>query len=117
MENGVNTLLGQSQMPPLIISNQDAPRNREEYRFPKLGGAGLAGVLELMESSPAVLGRSLRNFYKPALARGRRHFPGAARRPRARNRQGLRLPTIGDRKSTRLNSSHGYISYAVFCLK
>src|SRR5205809_2573398 len=26
-----------------------------------------------------------------------------------------RLP--GDRKSTRLNSSHGYISYAVFCLK
>src|SRR2546422_8064612 len=26
-------------------------------------------------------------------------------------------PSIGDRKSTRLNSSHGYISYAVFCLK
>src|SRR2546429_6628583 len=23
----------------------------------------------------------------------------------------------GDRKSTRLNSSHGYISYAVFCLQ
>src|SRR2546422_8611626 len=27
----------------------------------------------------------------------------------------IRLPR--DRKSTRLNSSHGYISYAVFCLK
>src|SRR2546429_5738511 len=26
-------------------------------------------------------------------------------------------PEIADRKSTRLNSSHGYISYAVFCLK
>src|SRR2546429_7517354 len=26
-------------------------------------------------------------------------------------------PDILDRKSTRLNSSHGYISYAVFCLK
>src|SRR2546422_8110972 len=26
-------------------------------------------------------------------------------------------PPLGDRKSTRLNSSHGYISYAVFCLK
>src|SRR2546422_3032293 len=26
-------------------------------------------------------------------------------------------PRPGDRKSTRLNSSHGYISYAVFCLK
>src|SRR5256884_4651076 len=30
----------------------------------------------------------------------------------------LRRPrTALDRKSTRLNSSHGYISYAVFCLK
>src|SRR2546429_5137365 len=27
------------------------------------------------------------------------------------------VPAAGDRKSTRLNSSHGYISYAVFCLK
>src|SRR2546422_7274826 len=27
------------------------------------------------------------------------------------------LPARQDRKSTRLNSSHGYISYAVFCLK
>src|SRR5438270_1849026 len=26
-------------------------------------------------------------------------------------------PVIGDRKSTRLNSSHSQISYAVFCLK
>src|SRR2546429_4541980 len=34
---------------------------------------------------------------------------------------GWRLPSAcrgaQDRKSTRLNSSHGYISYAVFCLK
>src|SRR2546422_7609457 len=29
----------------------------------------------------------------------------------------LRRRRVGDRKSTRLNSSHGYISYAVFCLK
>src|SRR2546422_7863837 len=27
------------------------------------------------------------------------------------------LDRVRDRKSTRLNSSHGYISYAVFCLK
>src|SRR2546422_4527768 len=32
-------------------------------------------------------------------------------------RLGERLRGLGDRKSTRLNSSHGYISYAVFCLK
>src|SRR2546430_4569236 len=28
-----------------------------------------------------------------------------------------RAPVISDRKSTRLNSSHSQISYAVFCLK
>src|SRR2546429_5483355 len=39
------------------------------------------------------------------------------------NRGEIKLPEKlpndfnGDRKSTRLNSSHGYISYAVFCLK
>src|SRR2546422_3995065 len=27
------------------------------------------------------------------------------------------ISMMADRKSTRLNSSHGYISYAVFCLK
>src|SRR2546422_6245189 len=41
---------------------------------------------------------------------GGRAQPGRGRRAAAR---GERL----DRKSTRLNSSHGYISYAVFCLK
>src|SRR5688572_31087946 len=30
---------------------------------------------------------------------------------------GSRTPFRGDRKSTRLNSSHSQISYAVFCLK
>src|SRR2546422_5954121 len=44
----------------------------------------------------------------PASARvaGQRVFRGIAAAAKA-----------GDRKSTRLNSSHGYISYAVFCLK
>src|SRR5687768_17661247 len=36
--------------------------------------------------------------------------PALRRRPQLRTR-------VRDRKSTRLNSSHGYISYAVFCLK
>src|SRR2546422_6426719 len=40
-----------------------------------------------------------------------RPSPGA----RGLSRGGAAGP--GDRKSTRLNSSHGYISYAVFCLK
>src|SRR2546422_11225955 len=41
----------------------------------------------------------------------RRHFPFI--RPCCRCLRG----SGRDRKSTRLNSSHGYISYAVFCLK
>src|SRR2546422_1218020 len=56
-------------------------------------------------------------------------IPGDQRSPRDRSRRGRgqqvrpeqhRLPHRSgprDRKSTRLNSSHGYISYAVFCLK
>src|SRR2546429_5545121 len=37
---------------------------------------------------------------------------------RASGYSGMRIFTFAeDRKSTRLNSSHGYISYAVFCLK
>src|SRR2546422_7778390 len=41
-------------------------------------------------------------------------LPAVLRRHR-RRREGAQAG--GDRKSTRLNSSHGYISYAVFCLK
>src|SRR2546422_8328182 len=35
----------------------------------------------------------------------------------SRPRQPRAAQLFEDRKSTRLNSSHGYISYAVFCLK
>src|SRR2546429_4484002 len=49
-------------------------------------------------------------FRSPALRRelGRNASAACAKRTWTHN---------GDRKSTRLNSSHGYISYAVFCLK
>src|SRR2546422_8299254 len=51
-------------------------------------------------------------------------FRSCRTRPSA-SRPGLSPAVVGvatrlhdpDRKSTRLNSSHGYISYAVFCLK
>src|SRR3712207_8961491 len=60
---------------------------------------------------------------RPALRAGERGGPGsstvapprgtgAARRAAGRDRPGQE-----DRKSTRLNSSHANISYAVFCLK
>src|SRR2546430_8886574 len=44
----------------------------------------------------------------------RNTFPGVTNR--TRNARGVRA-MAGDRKSTRLNSSHSQISYAVFCLK
>src|SRR2546422_4410387 len=56
----------------------------------------------------ALLGRGLlkKRMLRVQVSVKKRSWAGAApqRRPR-------------DRKSTRLNSSHGYISYAVFCLK
>src|SRR2546430_9996385 len=44
---------------------------------------------------------------------------GATARPQYHRRQSARpaRSAFGDRKSTRLNSSHSQISYAVFCLK
>src|SRR5687768_18343651 len=61
-----------------------------------------------------------RSAYDVAVAFGNR---GAVRRRaqcRDRTPNGARYDgrvAEADRKSTRLNSSHGYISYAVFCLK
>src|SRR2546422_2427857 len=48
-----------------------------------------------------------------------RATPAPPGRPPAVPRPGLSryAGAVQDRKSTRLNSSHGYISYAVFCLK
>src|SRR5687768_18190566 len=53
---------------------------------------------------------------------GRRRHDGLQRERRTGgqpDRHGDRNERLAerDRKSTRLNSSHGYISYAVFCLK
>src|SRR3712207_7743647 len=65
-------------------------------------------------------------YLRAGLRRGRRRHRAAARLPRGPPRRGRR-PAVGravlahlpegDRKSTRLNSSHANISYAVFCLK
>src|SRR2546421_8614173 len=54
----------------------------------------------------------------PILASRSGHRPGSYARRAVRHRR--ECPLVGrglDRKSTRLNSSHDQISYAVFCLK
>src|SRR3989449_5194790 len=97
---------------------------------------GLAGVLIWTEADrfPAMA-----RFYRDTLGlaprsakpdfinfdwSGVRLSVGVHDRVRGVSRESLRIMinlTVGDiradRKSTRLNSSHGYISYAVFCLK
>src|SRR5690606_39591118 len=55
------------------------------------------------------------NFLKPYKSEKRERSRGENRRHSAR--RGLHQINRPDRKSTRLNSSHVKISYAVFCLK
>src|SRR5437763_12615370 len=52
-----------------------------------------------------------------AAAHDRSPLPPPQEQPGVRRRSGRRQNGDGDRKSTRLNSSHRCISYAVFCLK
>src|SRR5438874_9431061 len=54
-------------------------------------------------------------LFRSGLGLPLRHRLVGARR--ALGRRALRRPARADRKSTRLNSSHVEISYAVFCLK
>src|SRR2546422_7359663 len=70
-------------------------------------------------------GRGQRGFTRIPRTAKRRHNLTSGRgvqpRPRATSDNEYYVNSSGgpglDRKSTRLNSSHGYISYAVFCLK
>src|SRR2546422_6785427 len=57
--------------------------------------------------------------YVPLLSHAVSRARMLERRPPGRYRRDPigSAPVGADRKSTRLNSSHGYISYAVFCLK
>src|SRR5687768_17946807 len=72
--------------------------------------------------------RQVHRILRLGLARRRTQSQGAKsqrRRPTRNRAAAQRRQTVvrdapphgPDRKSTRLNSSHGYISYAVFCLK
>src|SRR2546429_4804285 len=60
-------------------------------------------------SFPGLLVRETRRAQNPNEKRNRRD---AGERDVVR-----KIHAMTDRKSTRLNSSHGYISYAVFCLQ
>src|SRR5256884_6886816 len=74
-----------------LASSQDHKRRDDGDRGPNTGGMGAYSPAPVV--TPALHTRIMREVIEPTV-------------------RGLR-----DRKSTRLNSSHGYISYAVFCLK
>src|SRR2546429_4753914 len=71
---------------------------------------GVARVVLGNDEQVARFGADLLDRRHGRLHGQRQHFVGQVV-PAARKQVGI------DRKSTRLNSSHGYISYAVFCLK
>src|SRR2546429_1663178 len=73
-------------------------------------GAQLAGGLGLAPSANIHPGKT--SLFEPVHGSA----PNLAGKGIA-NPFGSVLTSAIDRKSTRLNSSHGYISYAVFCLK
>src|SRR2546430_17047776 len=72
-------------------------------------------TLSLHDALPISDGRAAVGVARKA---ERRRDRGAGTQPRAHlRRRGDRDASSGDRKSTRLNSSHSQNSYAVFCLK
>src|SRR2546430_7057501 len=72
-------------------------------------GACLGGGLELALACDMIVADKMARFAFPELRLG--FIPGFGGVPRLKRDLGK------DRKSTRLNSSHSQISYAVFCLK
>src|SRR5947209_13859871 len=83
------------------------------FRSPARGGKGLHSRGRASETNSKDFGGSGRGGTQhPAFLL----LPRTCRRKPSLAQAGLRHDR-GDRKSTRLNSSHANISYAVFCLK
>src|SRR2546422_6185555 len=84
-----HTPLSRSRVPPLRDRREDLPLLVDHFLDQH--------AAEMGRPRPAVQPIALRRLLLYS-------YPGNVRE-------------LQDRKSTRLNSSHGYISYAVFCLK
>src|SRR2546422_9551342 len=97
---------------PLHVHSQPATRKSIIFFFNDTATTEIY-TLSLHDALP--ISRAVRPVERATARRAR----GAQARARDRGADRLQLPRgrLQDRKSTRLNSSHGYISYAVFCLK
>src|SRR2546430_11376648 len=75
-------------------------------------------TLSLHDALPISVVMVIHQHVLPALQVGQHSTQSIPRGQSHPDRQGVdEQPHHGDRKSTRLNSSHSQISYAVFCLK
>src|SRR5207302_4928696 len=107
---------------PKLVAGQ-GPR-AAEARSPlgrrRQGKAGRPGLRDLLDQAARTWSRVLHRPGSRPRGLGGRAFPPPSARGNplgdGRAVRGL-LAGLGDRKSTRLNSSHVKISYAVFCLK
>src|SRR3989449_3321584 len=109
-----------------VPGGRRSPRARARSSAGIVGvrGAGRPGAAGGFPSHPPLRPRSYGNAPPGCGVRARDgHDRGARRavqlvdRGHVVSRHGRGQGRRRDRKSTRLNSSHGYISYAVFCLK
>src|SRR5207302_9205038 len=103
----------------ILFSNQSAPAHRNLHSFPTRRSSDLSpsAVPTSTRLPPSVTAGSTAGYltacWTSSSTTSRGESPAfLGRRSRRRRRKSTR-----DRKSTRLNSSHVKISYAVFCLK
>src|SRR5690606_42033535 len=92
--------LGREVGPPFVVHGRVA--SEDVRAILREHGQGLPGLLHSFTGSPAMAEECLAMGYYIAVG-GMLTFKNAG--------------AVRDRKSTRLNSSHVKISYAVFCLK
>src|SRR2546429_3222810 len=74
-------------------------------------------TLSLHDALPISTFRNHNTEIKDNISKNNALLAYLSRSGRTRKEDGGLSIVAQDRKSTRLNSSHGYISYAVFCLK
>src|SRR3989449_2935992 len=122
--------------PPLVLVHGYAPMGKDDPRLARAAALlartgfdvtvptlpGLTrGRLRPDDAAPVVAALATRPgpWAMVSVSIGAAPAFAAAADPRVRDRvgEGRGGADAQDRKSTRLNSSHGYISYAVFCLK
>src|SRR3989449_2251194 len=105
---------------PVRVDRDERPDVAQRYAAAVQLLAGLRGypiTVFLTPDGSAFFGGTYFPLDDPITGRGLKQLlPDVARSYREQRASILRRAAL-DRKSTRLNSSHGYISYAVFCLK